>query len=61
MMTHSRIAGSAFADYFRNLSQGDPTAVVLTIIFLVLFAFVGAVWLYDRRSQKKGKTRSHSR
>jgi hypothetical protein len=58
----ARVVGSAFADYFRNLSEGDPTALILTFIFLILFAFVGGVFLYDKKSQqKKGKGKSRAR
>jgi hypothetical protein len=58
----ARVAGSAFAESFRNLAGGDPTAIGLTILFPVLFALVGGVFLYDRMGQgKEGRGKPRAR
>lgn len=48
-----RARGSAFDQFFDNLSAGDPVAIAIAVGFGVLLAIAAGVAIYDRKQRKK--------
>ncbi|MBI3407156.1 MAG: hypothetical protein HY040_02215 [Planctomycetes bacterium] len=43
----------ALRDFFTDLIQGDPVALIIAGVVLFLASLVAIVWIIDRRKKKK--------
>jgi F0F1-type ATP synthase assembly protein I len=57
----ARVVGAAIVQYLDNLSRGDPWAIGLTILIVVLGLVVAAVAIADRRSRSAEKLKAGGR
>jgi hypothetical protein len=43
----------AIGDFFSDLGRGDPVALVIAGVFLLMAAAVAATWIFDMRRRKR--------
>ena len=43
----------AIGDFFKDLASGDPVALGIAGLFLLLILVVGGIWIADRIKRKK--------